>query len=268
MNDGNQLPEEPQPQSIGYEEEYDVPTPSERVIAVITKPREAFRDLRASRPWPLFFLCVAIIAAVNISAGLLLTNNDEWKAYQKEQLDEKIESIEENSSMSKKEKEDAIEMIQSMGSSGPLTTAMMIAGPIISTPIVLFIIAAILLIIMKVLERGEETSTRYTDALAVASLGGIITAVGTLLVAILSIILKKPTFQAGASDLMETESPYLTAITAVLSVPMIWWIVVVGIGISILVRSDLSKTWLVLGVTVLVLSLIVGFFMSLFEGLT
>jgi hypothetical protein len=266
MSDENPMPDSRQPDPIGHEEEYDVPTPSERVIAVITNPREAFRDLRASRPWPIFLLCAVIIAVMNICAGLLLTNNETWRAYQKGLLEEKVDQIEEESSMSKKEKKEAIEMIRSMEGSGPLTTMMTVAGPIISTPVVLFLIAAILLIIMKVLERGEESSVRYTDALAVASLGGIITGLGTLLVAILSIVFKKPTFQAGASDLIDTESPYLTAVTAVLSVPTIWWIVVVGIGIAIVVRADLPKTWMFLGLTVLIIALVVGFFMSLFEG--
>jgi hypothetical protein len=272
MNDGNQLPEEPQSHPNGHEEEYDVPTPSERVIAVIINPREAFRFLYASRPWPLFLVCVAAAVVIFTGFATVMSTNEDYQRYQAKQIDEQIEKIRENTSIPKSDRKNVIAEMEKQKNADP-TIGESVGGSLLVftflIPILIFIIAGIVLILMKILERGEETRVRYTDALGVVALSFIVLGIGLLTTILMGALLHNPALDIGLGDLISTKSTYLAVLFDVISLAFLWWFAILIVGMKEVTDASLMKTGIVFGSTVFLFILVIGtvwLFVSPFIG--
>ena len=199
----------------------------EKIYNVFLAPSKTFQSIDRKPDW---IIPMAIVLAVVLLVTIFIMPivMPEKMAEQRAKMEEK--------GMSPEEIDRAVEMGESIGSK---------AGPVmgvVSTFIVLLIIAALLMFTCGIILGGEKTS--FKKVLSVVSYTSLIGSLGSLI--LLPVILSKKTAEVGfnlasfmSSDASES---FLYQLLKKVDLFMIWEIIVAGIGLAVIYKLTTKKT--------------------------
>jgi hypothetical protein len=193
-----------------------------RFIGVITAPREMFQRIVAHPSWAGMLMLTTVIVAG--SAALPLTTD----AGKQAALEQQIEWVEYFGEVSPQME---AEMQRSMGMA-PLTTA---ATMLVSIPVFTVIIAGILFVVFNA-ALGGDASFRHLFAVLVHA--SVVSALGHLFTGLLNYFRGSVASATNVSVLlpMIDRSTFLGKLLATIDVFLIWWIIVLSIGLAVLYR--------------------------------
>jgi hypothetical protein len=213
-----------------------------RMLRVFYAPSETFEAVSEQRSAADWLVPTALVAAVVTVAALLvlpIVTEVGQEAMQQQMKD-----------MSAEERE----MVEKFQGKGAAQTATLIASPI-AMFIYLFIAAALCLVLGKLL--GGLLS--YGQALAIMAYAGLVTLPQQVVGALLISARKMPEVQMGLGLFLSEEAlqSFGGRFLASIDPFLVWWTVIVGLGLSIVGNLDRNRAYI--GAIVLSLIWIAGF---------
>lgn len=235
---------------------------------VVTAPRRAFKGLQHAALGPIIGVSLLVaVVLVMISIALIFSSKgfvQEINNQQVEMLEKRLDSPDINEAQ-KAQIEDGIESVKSHG---PIImfTALALGGAI-RAPILLLLLASALFVIAKILETGRETRITFGQALAVASLSSIVTALAGVVFALIALAVGNIELAEGIGGLVHTDSAALGALIGALSPAYLWWYIVVGIGIATIAKSTVMKSTISFASVMIVCFVLLGIVGSMISGI-
>ncbi|HXH24802.1 MAG TPA: YIP1 family protein [Vicinamibacterales bacterium] len=193
-----------------------------RIAGVIMSPTATFEAV-VRRPRALGVL-LAVLAAMILSQGLFLAT----EAGQQAALDQQLRAIE---AFGAQLPDDAVRQMEERMVYAPYLGA---ANLLVSVPLACAVVAALLHVVFGLLGGGTAT---FRQAFAVVAHAGVILAVSSLFLMPLSYA--RGAFAAanlGVFFPMLDETTFASYVLGAIDLFLVWWVVVVGIGASVLYR--------------------------------
>ncbi len=254
--------------SLQMEEEGSELTPTDRVLYTVTAPKRAFAGLLNTKLGGVIGISLGVAILLSLITSFMMFGSDEYIGNLKEMQAERFEEMLDDPGLTSSERE-AIEEQQEAVES--VSDAQYMFGGLISAvlgvPIIALLVGLLVFIVAKVIEEGRESRVGFVHGFAVASLAGIISAVGGLIQFGLIRITGNPNLQLGPAALVDIDSPVLGAVLGVFSLPYIWWLVVIGIGTATIARSSIAKATLILLAAVVAIAALLGFLAGTFGAM-
>ena len=218
-------------------------TATDRILYTITAPKKAFQGLLIAKPGAIILVSLAVAVVLSIFSNVMTLSSDEVRDAIQKQSDERIERILDDPDLTDEEREAVESSMEAFGSpGGSILTASI--GTIVFIPIGALVVALFVLLIAKVLESGYEAEVRYVHALMVASLGYVVFTVGGVIVAGILLLIDPGAVTLGFAGLIKSDSTILKSFVGALSPNMIWYYVVIGLGIAAIARTTVAKATL------------------------
>ena len=232
---------------------------TDRIIYVVTAPKRGFAGLLGARLGPVIGVSLTMAIIIGVISTVLVFSSDDFIEELRTQEMERVEEQLEDPSLSadqRKRIEEAQEQFDTLSKDFLLLTA--VASTVIGTPIIALLVALLVFLIAKILEQGRETQVKYSHSMAVASLGGIVYLLGGLIIAGITRITENPKTASGLAGIIKSDSVFAQTLLGAISLPTIWWIIVIGIGIAAIARTTVGKPTLIFALTFLFLAALWG----------
>lgn len=197
-----------------------------RVVGVITSPAATYRAVVAHPKW-LGVLAVTTILAAFFTALPLAT-----EAGQAAALDRQVEALESMKSLGVTVTPEMYAQMERRASSMPYTTG---ASVLVMGPIMTLIVAGILFGVFNALMGGEA---RFKQAFAVVAHASVVSTAGAVFSGAINYFRGGITSVANLGALlpMLPENSFAGQLLGTVDVFMVWWIVVLAIGLGVLYR--------------------------------
>ena len=202
-----------------------VPVPGlfARFIGVLTAPRATFEKIV---PQPRVFGALLLVALAAALASTIFMNTEVGKAAFSEAMQQRASA---NTQLSP-------EQLQRMEQMAPYIRTVSSVAPIIFVPIAMMVISGVLFVVFNVMMGGTAT---FRQMMSVVSHSQFVSVVGTVITFALNYM--RGTMTTGATSLSaflpnleERSFAYRLARSADLF--LVWWLVVLAIGLSVLYR--------------------------------
>jgi hypothetical protein len=195
-----------------------------RVIGVLTSPRETFAGVAASPKW------LGILAVTSLVVALFTALPLTTEAGRQAAIDQQVDSMK---SMGFEVSDQMYEQMQKRSGSMPYTTGVSI---LVVSPIIGLIIAGILFAIFNAAMGGEAS---FKQVFAVLVHAGVITAVSTAFSGVIHYF--GPGSAGSVANLgallpMLPEKSFAAHLLGMVDLFLIWYIVVLAIGLAVLYR--------------------------------
>lgn len=252
------------------EDEGEELTATDRILYVVTSPRRAFQGLLSARLGGVIGLGLVISLILSVGALVLVATNSTLFEQQKQvQVEALLTYREQNPDLSEQGQKNLEKQIDDIRANTP---AAAITQGLISTILaygVLYLLLAALVIflIARILERGHENQIRYSHSLAIAALALIVFSVGGLVTALLQTATGSVYAYPGIMAFVKPTSILETLVLTFFSLPVLWWVGVIGVGIGSVTGQGLIKSILWFGGTILGLFLLFGVSIDALLGL-
>ena len=240
--------------------EEDTLTATDRIMAVITSPKRAFEGLlNVPRLGSIIGISMVVGIILSVVTVALMYTSEEYIASIKNAQAERFEKVLADPSLSSEQKENIQkqqEATEEVSNTQYIIGAVMTA--VLGPPIMAVLFGLLFLIIAKIIEQGHESRVRYSHALTVASLTGVIYGVGSLIMGAIARIAGSQKVLMGLAGFVDTDSVVLTALLGVFSLPILWWIGVSGLGIATIAKGNVGKATAILFGFFILLVVILG----------
>ncbi|MEO8663946.1 MAG: Yip1 family protein [Ignavibacteria bacterium] len=220
--------------------QYEELSKAEAMAGVFTAPGETFEAIAGAPRKNYWILPVLICVVVGLISAFLFMQDNELATKtmdkQKKKMREKFEQSVKEGKMSQ---EDVEKTMDTMNPKGTMFKIFGFGGAVIGPFLILFILGLIYLVILKIMKSPVD----FVNILNVVGLAMLITAVGSLLSVVAS-ILKGDTTSIGLG-LVLGESAVGEKVYALISkfdVFSIWFYVVISIGLSKVAKIDMIKS--------------------------
>lgn len=237
MNEENVTPPE---QGLQTEDQYEELSKTEAMAGVFTAPGETYETIAGTpkKNYWLLPLLICVIAAL-ISAFLFMQDNELANKTMDKQKEKMRARMEQNVKDGKMTQEDVNKAMEKMNPQGTIFKLFGYGGAIVGTFLILFILSIIYFVILKIMKAHVD----FGNILNVVGLAMLITAIGSLL-SIVASILKGDTVSIGLGLILseKTVGEKLYALLNKLDIFSIWFYVTVAIGLSKVAGIDMVKS--------------------------
>ncbi len=227
--------------------EEDELTAMDRVLYAVTSPKRAFDRLLAVRLGPVIGVSLLVSIVLLIGTTALMFSSESFMEAMNERQAEQMQEALDDPNLTDDQRE-IIEGQMDFMASPLVMFGMGSIGIVLGVPFVTCLIALLILIIAKVLETGHESRVKFVHALSVASLGVVVYAVGGLIAVGIMFLVDPGAAQSGLAGLIETDSALAKGVVSALSPNLIWYYIVVGLGIATIARTTTMKAVLSFGI--------------------
>jgi Yip1 domain len=229
-NPGNNLePTEPQ-------EEFSA---SDAMAGVFTSPGETFETIAVSPKKNYWIIPVLITVVIGLIVAFLFMQDAELARNTMDKQKKKMqERFEQNIKEGKMTQEEADKAMENMNPKGIVFKLFGFGGAVIGPFVILFILSGLYFIILKIMKSPVE----FANILNVVGLAMLITAVGSILGIVIS-ILKGSMSGIGLGLFLneETVGEKIYALLTKLDLFYIWFYIVVAIGLSKVAKINMAK---------------------------
>jgi hypothetical protein len=226
-------PQEPQ-------EPFEELSNADAMAGVFTAPGETFESIAAGPKKNYWIIPILITIAVGLLSTFLFMQDAELvSATMDKQKKKMTEQFEKNIKEGKMTQEDADKAMDSMNPKGMFFKIIGFGGAVIGPFLILFILSILYLILLKIFKAEFE----FANVLNVVGLAMIITAVGSILAIVISIL--KGEMSSVGLGLVLSESAVgekVHSLLTKLDVFSIWFYAVVAIGLSKIAKVDMIRS--------------------------
>jgi len=224
-----------------------------RLVGVVFSPGDTFRGIAARPRW---LGAMAVVVAIVAGANFVLLSTE---VGQQALLDQQIRSAESWGRTLTDEQQDGMERML------PMMRYITLASTVVLAPVITFALAGVL---YAVFNAGLGGEARYRQVLAVLTHAGAISALGALFITPLSYARES---LSGATNLgvflpFLDEGSLPARFLGMIDLFLIWWVVAVGIGLSVLYRRRTAPVVLSLLATYVAIAAIIAVVMRAFAG--
>ena len=227
-------------QGTEQQEPYEELSKSDAMAGVFTAPGETFESIAAGPKANYWIIPILITIAVGLISTFLFMQDAELVSSTMEKQKKKMEAqFEKNIKEGKMTQEDADKAMESMNPKGMFFKLIGYGGSVIGPFIILFILSILYLIFLKIFKAQFD----FANVLNVVGLAMLITAVGSLISIVIS-VLKGQMSSVGLGLLLseETVGEKVHTLLTKLDVFSIWFYAVVAIGLSKIAKVEVIKT--------------------------
>lgn len=224
-----------------------------RFIGIVTAPRETFESVVSHPKW----LGMLLVTTAIIMAGAVLPMTTE--AGRQATLDMQVRQME---SFGMTITDEIYAQMQKSSGMAPYTTA---GGVLVMSPIVSLIIAGILFAVFNAAMGGTAS---FKQLYAVVVHGGVISAVGQLFTGPLNYFRGTMASATNLSVLlpMLDEGSFLARLAGMIDLFVIWWLIVLAIGLAVLYRRKTQPVAITLFAVYAAIALVSAAVMSRLGG--
>jgi hypothetical protein len=224
-----------------------------RFFGVLTSPRETFRSIVAYPTW--FGMLVVTIVIVAVFTVLPMTTEEGKQAA----LDQQVSQME---AFGSQVNDEAYERMRQNMVYAPYFTA---AGIIVGSPIMVLIITGILFAVFNAAMGGTAT---FKQLLAVVTHGGVVSSLSAVFTGPLNYFRGAVGSATNLRVLlpMIDEKSFVGRLFGMVDLFIIWWLVVLAIGLGVLYRRRTQPIAIALLAVYAVIALCVAVVMSSFGG--
>ena len=229
----NSEPQEPQ-------EPFEELSKSEAMAGVFTAPGETFETIAAAPKKNYWLMPVLITVLVGLISTFLFMQDAELVSSTMEKQKKKMaEQFEKNVKEGKMSQQDVDKAMESMNPAGTFFKIIGYGGALIGPFIVLFILSILYLVFLKIFKAEFE----FVNVLNVVGLAMLITAVGSLISIVIS-VLKGEMSSIGLGLVLSEKAvgEKVHMLLTKLDVFSIWFYVVVAIGLSRIAKVDMIRS--------------------------
>lgn len=231
--DQNLMPQEPQ-------EPVEELTVAESMAGVFSAPGETFETI-AARPKKNYWLMPVLITVLAglISTFLFMQDAELVSSTMEKQKKKMQEQFDKNIKEGKMTQEDADKAMDSMNPAGTFFKIIGFGGALIGPFIILFILSILYLVFLKIFKAEFE----FVNVLNVVGLAMLITAVGSLIAIVIS-VLKGEMTGIGLGLVLSEKAvgEKLHSLFTKLDIFSIWFYVVISIGLSKIAKVDMIRS--------------------------
>ena len=220
-----------------------------RAIGVLTAPRDTFASI-AAHPKVLGMLVVTILVTAFAAALPMMTEAGKQAA-----IDQQVSMME---SLGVQVSDEMYAGIESGKNRLPYTTAL---GALLFAPVAILIITGILFVIFNAIMGGDA---RFKQLMAVIVHAGVVSTLGGLFAGIINYFrgAAGSATSIGALLPMIDEKSFIGRVLGMADIFLIWWLIVLSIGLAVLYRRKTQSIATTLFVIYAVIALGVAAFMS------
>ena len=218
---------------------------SDAMTGVFTEPRAAFEGVRDSKKRSYWLVPTILIIIFTIVASFLVMNDEELyseiKQMQHDAVVKRLEERVKEGKMSQEQMDEAVERTEKFtDKSSPFFLISTILGPLIGGFIILFLRSLILWLVLKVFKGAVS----YMLVVCVTGLAGLIDIISTVINTVLAIITGRLMVNIGPSLLFTKDSvgENMMKFISHFDLITIWYLIVLGIGLSAVSGLKNSKT--------------------------
>ncbi len=210
---------------------------TDRMVRLFSGPKSAFYGLfRApDKPATIGLSLIAAIILMSLST-MLVFDTTPVREEQRMQRERVEKAIAENRSMSKEERSNALEMSRRFESTP--SPVMAFFGTLFFVSLLSLILAVVILIFAKILERGDETEVGFLSALSVSSLSMIPFAVVSVVLGGVQYLTDADIMSIGLPLLIAEEDLVLASLSKVLTISPLIFLAYLSIGTATLARRE------------------------------
>lgn len=235
-----------EPDATAHHDEYDEPSAFERFAWVFYAPSDAFAGLTYARRGPIIAwgLVILMLAAL-VSTMLTMARPD----LVRQQIEMQIEPLREQyeaGEISKQDFERATSMMQQSEGAGFQVIGAI--GSLISTVLISLLVAMVFLPVAKLLEGGggdTEYPIGYGVVLGVFLIASMISSLGRVIESMGIYLTENLRFALDASPLVDQSNIFAFMMLKNLGPFPIWWMIVMGIGLSVITGADRMRSILI-----------------------
>jgi hypothetical protein len=224
-----------------------------RILGIVLSPKETFADVAAAPRVLGVLLFVVLVGAITIG-GFLLT-----EVGQQAWLDQQVTQSEAWG------REMSDEQYAQMERVAPFAGYITIGSMLIFVPLVMLAIAGIAFAVFNAAMGGRST---FKQVFAVVAHAGVISALGWLFVMPLNYLretMSSPTNLSVLAPMLE-EGSFFARLLGAIDLFLIWWVVVLGIGLAVLYRRRTQPIVLSLLGVYAVIAVVIAVAMSTMGG--
>lgn len=194
-----------------------------RVLGIITSPRDTFQSVVAAPRW--FGILALTTVIVALCAALPMTTEEGKQSA----IDQQVRQME---SMGMTVSDELYDRLQRGKARAPYTAGF---GALVFAPIVAVILAGLLWVIFNATMGGDAS---FKQVLAIVAHAGVISTLGALFAAPLNYLRGAMTSGANLRVLlpMVEEGTFAGVLLGAVDLFLIWWVVVLAIGLAVLYR--------------------------------
>ena len=218
---------------------------SDAMTGVFTEPRAAFEGVKNSKKRSYWLVPTIIVIIFAIVASFLVLNDEELyseiKAMQREAITKRMEERVKEGKMTQEQMDEAIERTEKFtDKSSPFFLVSTILGPIIGGFIILFLQALILWLVLKIFKGAAS----YMLVVCVAGLAALINVISTVINTVLAIVTGRLVVNIGPVLLFAKDSlgENMMKFVSHFDLITIWYLIVLGIGLSAVSGLKNTKT--------------------------
>lgn len=218
---------------------------SDAMTGVFTEPRVTFEGVKNSRKRSYWLVPTILMIIFLIAASFMVINDEELyseiKSTQTEAVKKRMEERVKEGKMSQEEMNQAIERTEKfMDKSSPFFLVSAILGPLIGGFIILFLRALILWLVIKVF----KGTASYMLVVCITALTGLIDVISTVINTVLAIVMGRLSVNIGPSLIFAKDSlsEDMMKFVSHFDLISIWYLIVLGIGLSAVSNLKSSKT--------------------------
>jgi hypothetical protein len=218
---------------------------SDAMTGVFTEPRATFEGVRDSKKRSYWLVPTIIVIIFTIVASLLVINDEELyseiKQMQRDAVVKRMEEQVKEGKMTQEQMDQAVERTEKfMDKSSPFFLISTILGPLIGGFIVLFLRALVIWLVLKIL-KGVAS---YMLVVCVTALSGLIDVISTVINTVLAIITGRLMVNIGPILLFakDSMSENMMKFVSHFDLITIWYLIILGIGLSAVSGLKNSKT--------------------------
>jgi hypothetical protein len=219
-----------------------------RFIGVLTAPRATFEKIV---PNPTVFGALAIVALTAAVVSTIFMNTEVGRAAFTEAMQQRASA---NTQMSP-------EQLQRMEQIAPYIRAFSGAAPLIFVPIAMMVISAVLFVVFNVLMGGTAT---FRQMMSVVSHSQFVSVVGTIVMYTINYMRGTMTGATNLSAFLPNvdEHSFVFHLARTLDLFLIWWLIVLAIGLAVLYRRKTGSVAVTLFSIYGVIAVLIAFIAS------
>lgn len=230
---------------------------TDRAMYVVTAPKRAFLGLTRVKPGSVIMLGMAIAVVLTVIQMMVMTSSESYQEMMRGQQERVMENLRNNPNMSQEDLEKFESGPLGGGGMEQLTRIVTVVGGGFMAIVAMVFSALVMMIIGKVMESTRSTEVGFGQALAVASLAGIVYAIGSLAMTLIAVVADVPVFQ-GLGGLLGPDKILAGTMVSAIGPNMLWYYVVSGIGIGTIAKASPAKATISFAVVMLIIMFLMG----------
>lgn len=220
-------------------------TLSDAITGILTEPGNTFESIKKTAKKNYWLIPILIFIVVSIASRFMVMNDEELyseiKTKQTEAVKKRLDEQVRDGKMSREQANESLEQMEKgFNKSSPIYLILMIAGPIVTTFLLLFVKGLIFFGALKIL-KGMIT---YMQVITVLGLAAIIDSLQVIIDTVLAIITGRLLSNIGPTLIFPKDSLSDSLLTFLshFDVFNIWYMIMIGIGFAVFSNLKISRT--------------------------